>query len=231
MRVLLVIDEINDFGPDGALPVPEGEKVVPVTNELLEHGKFDLRVNVCEKHKPGNVSFASRYPGLKPFETHVVNGKVYTVWPDHSLENTWGADPLPGLRVDLLDRTVVKGADVEVHSYSGFIDDTRTVNTELETLLLAEAQSRGEGREDIELFVCGLATDYCAGITALDGANLGFKVALVLDACRAIAPETELKMLRDLAAAGVRVIESREVCESRELSVPQVRERTQELRA
>lgn len=217
MRVLLAVDEINDFGPGGALAVPDGEKVVPVTNELLENGKFDLRVNVREIHKPGNVSFASRYPGLKPFDKHIVNGKEYTVWPDHSVENTWGADMLPGLRMDLFDREVVKGADVEVHSYSGFIDDTGEVHTRLEALLIAEAASRGESRGDIEVFVCGLATDYCAGITALHAAKLGFKVTLVLDACRSIAPETELAMLKQLAAAGVNVVESREVIDAREV--------------
>lgn len=231
MKVLLVIDEINDFGPGGALAVPEGEKVVPVTNDLLERGGMDLRINVCEKHKPGNVSFASRYPGLKPFDKHIVNGKEYTVWPDHSLEGTWGAEPLPGLRMDLFDRTVVKGADKEVHSYSGFIDDTRRVHTELEALLVAEAGAREEGRSDIELFVCGLATDYCAGLTALDAAKLGFKVTLVLDACRSIAAETELSMLRELATAGVRVVESRELLEGIEPERALERPKNVELRA
>ncbi len=231
MKVLLGVDLINDFGPGGALAVPDGEKTVPVVNELLEHGGMDLRVNVREIHKPANVSFASRYAGLKPFDKHIVSGKEYTVWPDHSLENTWGAEMLPGLRVDLFDRTVVKGTDVNVHSYSGFIDDTGEIHTELEDLLLTEAAARGESREDIELFVCGLATDYCAGITALHAAKLGFKVTFVLDASRSIAPETELSMLRQLAEAGVKVVESRELLPGKEVERPAARPVDVEMRA
>jgi len=192
MRALILIDLQNDFMPGGALAVPEGDEVVPVANRLAD--RFDLVVASQDWHPAGHGSFASSHPGKKPLEEIHLDGLRQTLWPDHCVQGTHGAELHPDLNAARIARVVQKGADPKVDSYSAFFDNAERHRTELDEFL--------RSRNVRELVVMGLATDYCVRATVVDAARLGYRVAVAVDGCRAIAnPELALREMRATGAA------------------------------
>jgi nicotinamidase-related amidase len=203
-RGLLEIDVQNDFCPDGSLPVPEGDRVVPVINRLAP--RFAKVVATQDWHPPGHVSFASSHPGTKPFQiVDLPGGEKQTLWPEHCLAGSRGAQLHPGLDSAAVTLVLRKGTRRELDSYSAFFENDRQSPTGLSGWL----RELGIG----ELFLAGLATDVCVYYTALDALRLGFAVRLVEDACRGIdVPAGSLReRLQELIRAGVRILRSNEV--------------------
>jgi nicotinamidase/pyrazinamidase len=203
-RALLEIDVQNDFCPDGSLPVPEGDRVVPVINRLAP--RFAKVVATQDWHPPGHISFASSHPGIKPFQTvDLPGGEKQTLWPEHCVAGSRGAELHPGLDTAPVSLIVRKGTRVELDSYSAFFENDHCTPTGLSACL----RELGIG----ELYLAGLATDVCVFFTAMDALRLGFAVLLVEDACRGIdVPAGSLReRLRELAGAGVRILASSEV--------------------
>jgi nicotinamidase/pyrazinamidase len=183
-RGLIVVDVQNDFCPGGSLAVPEGDKVVPVINRLV--GMFE---------REGSPVFASR-------DWHPARTKHFKdsggVWPPHCVQGTKGAQFHPDLRLPEGTIIVSKGMDPEKDSYSAF--DGISGKGESLLALLEKGRAR-------ELWVCGLATDYCVKNTALDARTHGFEVALVIDGVRSVnvGPGDGERALREMVARGVRV--------------------------
>jgi nicotinamidase/pyrazinamidase len=203
-RALLAVDVQNDFCPGGSLAVPEGDRVVPVINRLAR--RFPRVVATQDWHPPGHVSFASSHPGAAPLQTvDLPGGGRQTLWPEHCLAGSRGAELHPGLEQAPIALIVRKGTRVELDSYSAFFENDRRTPTGLGACL----RELGIG----ELYLAGLATDVCVHYTALDALRLGFSVRLVEDACRGIdAPAGSLReRLRELVRAGVRILDSGEV--------------------
>jgi nicotinamidase/pyrazinamidase len=203
-RALLVIDVQNDFCPGGSLAVPDGDRVVPVINRLASG--FAKVVATQDWHPPGHVSFASSHPGARAFQTAELPGSGrQLLWPDHCLAGSHGAELHPGLQIAPISLIVRKGSRVELDSYSAFFENDRRTPTGLGACL------RELGCE--ELYLCGLATDVCVYYSAQDALRLGFAVRLVQDACRGIdQPAGSLQeRLQELARAGVKILDSREV--------------------
>jgi nicotinamidase/pyrazinamidase len=202
-RALILVDLQNDFIAGGALAVPEGEAVVPVVNTLLP--KFELVLATQDWHPAGHGSFASQHAGKRPFEQSVLAGLPQTLWPDHCVQNTRGADFVSGLNARRIDAVVRKGTDATVDSYSGFFDNARRHATSL-----ADELRR---RDVTDVFVAGLATDYCVKFTALDAVELGFKTHLVVDACRGvnIAPGDVDRAVAAMEQAGVKIVRGEEI--------------------
>ncbi len=180
--VLLVVDVQNDFCPGGALAVADGDAVVPVVNRLVP--RFDAVVLTQDWHPPGHQSFASAHPGRAPFETIRVAYGEQTLWPDHCVQGTPGADFHPQLRASAASLVIRKGFHRAIDSYSAFFENDRTTPTGLAGYL----RERGFAR----IFLCGLATDYCVAYSAVDARRLGFDVVVLPDACRAIDLEGSL---------------------------------------
>ena len=196
---LIVVDVQNDFCPGGALAVPKGDEVVPVINRLA--ARFDNVVLTQDWHPRDHASFASSHPGKKPFETINLPYGKQVLWPNHCVQGTPGAAFHPGLNTERAKLVVRKGFHRDVDSYSGFLEADRTTTTGLAGYLKEKGLR--------ELFVCGLATDFCVGWTALDARATGFEVAVIEDACRAIDLEGSLaRAWRDMADAGVRRVSS-----------------------
>ena len=173
MKALIVVDMQNDFCPGGSLTVPDGDKIIPIINELLP--KFRLTIFTKDWHTPDMEAFASSHPGKKPFDTYEVNGKPDVLWPNHCVAGTLGADFHKDIDFNsLVGKFYIfkKGTQKEHHPYSGFD------GTELGKFL----KDRGVD----EVFICGLATDYCCKDTALDAAKEGFKTFFILDATKPI---------------------------------------------
>lgn len=202
---LLLVDLQNDFMPWGRLPVARGDEVVPVANRLLASGAFDLAVASQDWHPRGHGSFASSHPGRKPGEQVDLGGIRQVLWPDHCVVDSPGASFHAALDVAAVDRVFRKGTDPGVDSYSAFFDNARRKATGLGPWL----KERGVG----EVWVMGLATDYCVQFSALDALELGLEVRLVLDGCRGVelAPGDCERALARLRANGARIASSAEL--------------------
>ena len=185
-KALILVDIQNDFVPGGALAVREGDAVVPVANRLQP--EFDLVVATQDWHPPDHGSFASNHPGRKPGELTELAGLSQVLWPDHCLQGSRGAEFHADLDLSRVAHVFRKGTDPEIDSYSGFFDNGHRKATGLGDYL--------REREVTDVYVMGLATDYCVKWTALDAIALGFRTHLIEDGSRGV----ELKP-GDVAAA------------------------------
>ena len=203
MKTLVIVDIQNDFLPGGALAVPEGDVIVPIVNGLLR--RFDLVVATQDWHPAGHGSFAANHPGRAAFENIELNGLPQTLWPVHCVQNTGGACFAPGLDTRRVARVFPKGMDPRVDSYSGLFDNGRRSSTGLAGWLKEQGAR--------ELWVCGLATDFCVKFTALDAVAEGFRVHLITDACRGIdlPPGNVAAALAEIEAAGVQLVTSQDL--------------------
>jgi nicotinamidase/pyrazinamidase len=203
MKALILVDIQNDFVPGGALAVREGDRVVPVANALME--RFELVVATQDWHPADHGSFAANHPGKRVGEVIELNGLPQVLWPVHCVQGTQGAEFVPGLAGDKITRVFRKGTDAGIDSYSGFFDNGHRRATGMGDWL------KERGVRDI--YVMGLATDYCVKFTALDGVGLGFNVWLVEDGCRGVElrPGDVARAMEEMRAAGVKVIGSAEI--------------------
>ena len=205
MRALLLVDVQNDFMPFGALPVRDGDAVVPIANRLASSGVFDLVAATQDWHPRDHASFASNHPGSDPGDVITLDGIEQVLWPDHCVQQTPGASFHSGLDVGLVNHVTHKGTDANVDSYSTFFDNEHLKHTGLDAFL------RSQGVDSIVL--AGLATDYCVLYSALDGRELGYDVAVVQDGVRAVdmSPGDGEAALGRMAQAGCRIVGSEEL--------------------
>ena len=195
-RALIVVDIQNDFCPGGALAVADGDAIVPLVNRLI--GEFDHVVLTQDWHPAGHSSFASSHPGRQPFETIDMPYGPQTLWPDHCVQGTRGAEFHPGLDWTKAELVIRKGFRAAIDSYSAFFENDHATPTGLAGYL------RERGISDLT-FV-GLATDFCVAYSALDAVRASFSVTVRLDACRGIDLAGSLKAMTDkMAQAGVRL--------------------------
>ena len=198
MKALLLIDVQNDFVPGGALAVPGGADIIPLLNDLQPC--FDLVVATQDWHPAGHRSFASQYPGQAVFGQIDLHGLPQTLWPDHCVQNTPGAALHPALDLARVEAIFRKGTDPEIDSYSGFFDNGHRKSTGLADYL----RGRGVG----EVYVAGLAADYCVYFSAKDAQTVGFATFFIEDATRAINEAGLAAALADLRKQGAQVVSS-----------------------
>jgi nicotinamidase/pyrazinamidase len=197
--LLLVVDVQKDFCPGGRLEIKEGDAVVPVINRLAR--LFRHAVLTQDWHPAGHLSFASAQPGKRPFESIALPYGEQTLWPDHCVQGSDGAEFHAGLSVLCSELILRKGFRRDVDSYSAFKENDRKTSTGLRGYL----KERGFRR----LFAVGLALDVCVRFSAEDAAEAGFETYVVVDACRAVDPRAGLEAAkRSFAKAGVTMVES-----------------------
>jgi nicotinamidase/pyrazinamidase len=200
MKALIIVDVQNDFLPGGALAVPNGDRVIPVINDLSRD--FDIVVTTQDWHPANHCSFAASHPGKKIGDRILIDGQEQILWPVHCVQNTYGAALAAGLQPKVITGGVhiSKGTDERVDSYSGFFENQRKRATGLEELL------RRHGADDVT--IVGLATDYCVKATVLDARDLGFNVTVYENACRAVnlSPDDGAKALAIMREAGVMIV-------------------------
>ncbi len=194
LDALAVVDVQPTFMPGGELPTPDGEAVVQPINRLL-WAPFGLRFATQDWHPPGNVTFASRHPGRRAMERIDTDHGPRTLWPDHAVQGTSGAELHRGLNARALDLVLRKAAGVDLEGYSAFSD----LGGRMDTGLAAMLRSRGVRR----VFLAGLALDVCVAASAEDCARAGFETFIVEDACRASAPDDWPAIRSGLIALGV----------------------------
>lgn len=176
MRVLIAVDVQRDFLPGGPLGVPAGDAVVPVLRDVAR--RVDAVIATRDWHPPDHVSFAANHAGRSPGDVIDADGLQQILWPVHCVQETPGAGFADGLELPAEAIVVDKGIDPRVDSYSGFFDNGRRHGTGLAERLAAMHPS--------EVLIGGLATDYCVLATVLDACELGHRVTVLTDACRAV---------------------------------------------
>jgi nicotinamidase/pyrazinamidase len=195
---LIVVDMQKDFMPDGSLPVDGGYDIVERINELM--ASFDLVCATQDWHSPNHSSLASNHDGHDVGDIVEVEGIEQYLWPDHCVQQTEGAEFVDELETDEFDEVFRKGDDPRYDSYSGFYDNGHKSATGLRAFL--------EERKIEEVFVCGVATDYCVKYTVLDARNIGFRCHLIVDACRGVVNEAGdiEESVAEMADAGAEVV-------------------------
>jgi nicotinamidase/pyrazinamidase len=196
---LLVIDVQNCFVTGGTLPVKGGEDVVPIINKIATG--FQNIIVTQDWHTPGHASFASSYPGKKPFETTKLSYGTQVLWPDHCVQGTDDAALQKDLKLPTAQLIIRKGFHKDMDSYSAFDEADHKTATGLGGYLRA--------RGIRTLYLTGLATDFCVAWTAIDARKAGFNVYVVEDATRAIDLNGSLAAAwKEMTARGVKRIQS-----------------------
>lgn len=199
---LLVIDVQNDFTPGGQLAVPEGDQIVPLINRL--GGLFKQVVIAQDWHPTGHASFASSHPGRKPYDVIQLPYGEQTLWSQHCVQGTTGAEFHPKLDLPHAQLIIRKGCNPDIDSYSAFLEADRRTTTGLAGYL----KERGIDT----VYMVGLALDFCVMYSALDARAAGFNAFVVLDACRAIDMDGSLAAAMErMQTAGVGLIQSNQL--------------------
>lgn len=200
MKALILVDIQNDFIPGGALAVKDGDAIIPVVNKLQTH--FDFIVATQDWHPENHGSFAANHAGKNIGEFIDLNGLQQILWPVHCVQNSKGAQFHPALETKNIKKIFPKGTDPQIDSYSGFYDNGHRKATGLGDYLKTAGVS--------EVFICGLATDYCVRFTAQDASKEGFKTFVIEDACRGVelASGDTANALKEMQNSGCTIINS-----------------------
>jgi nicotinamidase/pyrazinamidase len=168
----------------------------------LHASVFDLVVATQDWHPAEHGSFAANHSGKKSGDVIDLDGMPQILWPVHCVQNTVGAAFVPALEMKQVTQVFQKGTDPRIDSYSGFFDNGHRKATGLSGFLKA--------RNVTDVFVAGLATDYCVKFTALDAVGLGFKTHLIEEACRGVnlKPDDVANAIRQMEKAGVRIVKN-----------------------
>ena len=176
MKALIIVDLQNDFLPGGALPVPNGDEVIPLANEVQRH--FELVLATKDWHPSDHGSFAANHPSKKPGDRIMLDGIEQILWPVHCVQNTHGAGFAPSFDTTRIAHVFHKGIDPRIDSYSTFFDNAHRRHTGLADFL--------KKRGITDIYLMGLALDYCVKYSVLDARELGLNAYVILDGCRGI---------------------------------------------
>ena len=199
---LIVIDVQNDFCPGGALAVADGDAVIEAIHRVAP--LFEHIILTQDWHPPDHTSFATSHPGKKPFEQIELSYGLQTLWPEHCVQGSKGAEFHPALHLPQAELVLRKGFNPCIDSYSAFFENDRVTPTGLAGYL----EERGLTR----VFLAGLAYDFCVGYSALDARRLGLPAFILRDACRAIDLNGSVaKIEAEFSKAGVAVIDCAEL--------------------
>ena len=199
-KAIIIVDVQNDF-ITGSLAVPGAEEIIPVINNIQK--KFDLVVTTQDFHPSNHGSFA---PSPDKIGTIInLNGLDQILWPVHCVQNSDGAEFHKELNLDQLDANFTKGTNPDIDSYSGFFDNGKKQDTGLDAYL--------KDQNVDEVYVCGLATDYCVKFTAVDAADLGYKTYLINDASRGvnINPNDVENAIEDMKKKGIKIVNAEDI--------------------
>lgn len=201
---LLVVDIQPDFLPGGALAVERGDEILDPVAELMRGDRFRLCVATQDWHPPDHISFASHHEGRSPFDRIELYGHEQILWPDHCIQGTPGAELHRDLPWERADAVIRKATDPAVDSYSALRNNWNPAGERPPTGLSGYLRDRGI--EDI--FICGLARDFCVKWSAEDAVEAGFRVHVLWDLTRAIYAEQDEENERALSGLGVEILDS-----------------------
>ena len=199
-KALLIVDVQNDFCKGGPLEVPQGEETIPIINSVMSN--FPYIIATQDWHPANHKSFASQHENKNIGDSVILHGENQALWPDHCIIDSAGSEIHPGIHIEKVHKIVKKGSNTDVDSYSAFLENDGKTKTELSGWL--------KEHNITELYVAGLATDYCVKFSAIDAVKEGFKTYLIEDACRAVNLQEgdEKKSKEEMKNAGVVFVQS-----------------------
>lgn len=196
MKTLLIVDAQNDFMPGGSLEVKQGNQIISHIN--LIQPQYDLVLATQDWHPQHHMSFASNHEDQKPFQAIMMDGYEQTLWPDHCVQGSKGAEFHPNMRTNCIEAIFRKGTDSKIDSYSAFYDNQHLKSTGLAGYL--------KDKDCVSLDVCGLAGDICVYFTIKDALKEGFQVRLINQATKALDQEKFEQQKQELKAKGVVIV-------------------------
>jgi nicotinamidase/pyrazinamidase len=201
--VLILVDLQNDFLPGGALAVPHGDEVIPIANKVQQ--RFELVVATQDWHPSDHGSFAANHPGKKPGDRIMLDGIEQILWPVHCVQNTHGAEFAAEFDTSRIAHIFHKGTERLIDSYSTFFDNAHRRHTGLAHYL--------EKRGIKDIYLMGLALDYCVKYSALDARHLGLNTYVIIDGCRGIElePGDIDRAIDEMKEAGAIILKSPEL--------------------
>ncbi len=210
-NVLIIVDVQNDFCPGGSLAVSEGDTIIPLINRLTNSNIFDLIIATQDWHPRGHISFASTH-GMKPFENIKTYYGMQTLWPDHCVQGSAGAQLHPLLETGNIHSIIRKGFRKTVDSYSAFFENDKKTKTGLNGFIMETMAN-----EQFSLFIAGIATDVCVFNTAIDGKKiLRYEcVTIAIDACAGISEQSVNDAFKMLQVAGVNLKTTEEIIDKK----------------
>jgi len=196
-KALILVDIQNDFIKGGSLEVKNGDEVIEVANKLMS--EFDCVIATQDWHPKNHKSFASNN-NKNIGDIIELNDLIQFMWPDHCIQNTFGSELAKKLNTEKIEKIIYKGTDIEIDSYSGFFDNGHLKATELDSYL--------KKQNITELYIMGLATDYCVKFTAIDAVDLGYSTYLIKDGCRGVEiNEGDIeRSLKEMQEKGIKII-------------------------
>jgi len=207
---LLVVDIQPDFFPGGALPVARANEILPPLRKLMNSRSFHVIVAAQDWHPRGHISFASSHRGRKAMETIDLYGHEQTLWPDHCVQGTPGAELHRGLPWEKATTIIRKATDPATDSYSAFRNNWNSRGNRPPTGLSGYLKDRGID----EVFLCGLALDFCVRWSAEDALQEDFRTFVIWDLCRSIDPSSDAAVRSDLVRRGAKIISTRSLLPS-----------------
>ena len=201
MKALLLVDIQIDFIPGGSLAVPGGNEIISIVNKLQQ--QFDVVAATQDWHPGNHKSFANNHKDKNILDIIRLHGLEQVLWPDHCEQGTKGAEFSKELNMNKVEAIFRKGTDPEIDSYSGFYDNGHRKTTGLADYL--------KGKQATEVYIAGLAADYCVYYTAKDALLEGFMTCIIEDAVRAINLEGFKKAKEDIISKGGKIVNSRDI--------------------
>ena len=195
MKALIIVDLQYDFMPGGALAVNEGNQIIESINQL--QNQFDLIIATQDWHPAHHKSFASQHEEKTPVEVIDWTGNEQVLWPDHCVQGTKGAELHHAFNQNKINAIIRKGMNENVDSYSAFFDVNQNNSTGLDGYLKEHQVS--------DIYVCGLAADFCVYFTAQDALNLGYSTTILEEYTRAIDTENFKKLKKQFIQNGGKV--------------------------
>ncbi|WP_128330910.1 bifunctional nicotinamidase/pyrazinamidase [Apibacter sp. HY039] len=198
MKALIIVDVQNDFIPGGNLAVPDGNHIIPIINKIQQN--YELVVATQDWHPANHLSFSTMHEGKKNFEQIELDGLPQTLWPAHCVQGSMGAEFSKELNQNKIEAIFRKGMDKGIDSYSGFFDNGNKKSTGLSNYL--------QGKKVDEVYICGLAADFCVYFTAKDSIKLGFKTFIIDNATKPISCENYELIKREFISLGGEIVNS-----------------------
>ncbi|KAM9990566.1 hypothetical protein ACTFIY_006602 [Dictyostelium cf. discoideum] len=207
MSCLLIIDVQNDFMKDGSLEVENANDIIEPINNIRNNCSFNLVALSKDWHPENHISFASTH-NKKPYDS-IITKSNYTqlLFPDHCIQNTKGSEINKDLIVKDKDIIINKGLDKEVDSYSSFYDNDKKSKTELPDIL--------KKHSIVNVYICGLATDFCVLASCLDSVSCGFKTYFIEDCSKGVSKNSTDQSLQKMKDNGIIFINSLDLIQNK----------------
>jgi nicotinamidase/pyrazinamidase len=201
MKALIIVDIQNDFLPGGSLEVPEGDRIIDVINKI--QSRFELVVLTQDWHPQNHKSFASNHTNKKSFDVIELNNMQQTLWPNHCVQGTYGAEFSSLLKTNKAEAIFRKGTNPDIDSYSAFFD-----NGHLKSTCLADYL---HGKKAEQVYLTGLCGDICVFYSAMDSLNEGFETFIIEDGTCPLNQEDYIKTNKTFIENGGKIIFSMDV--------------------